>query len=78
VICSHLISYLIGVYTLNFLCQVNFGILSLCFFTGSRKDKKPVESGPLVHLFATPNPMILGYQLIEATFIHLEPCGEAL
>jgi hypothetical protein len=77
VFCSHLISYLLGVYTPISLCQVNFGILSLCFFTGSRKDKKPVESGPLVHLFATPNPMMSGDQLIEATFIHLGLCEEA-
>jgi hypothetical protein len=36
-----------------------------------------VESGPLVHLFATPNPMMSGDQLIEATFIHLGLCEEA-
>jgi hypothetical protein len=35
-----------------------------------------VESGSLFHLFATPNLMILEYQLIEATFIHLGLCEE--
>lgn len=36
-----------------------------------------MESRPLVHLFATPNPMMSGDQLIEATFIHLGLCEEA-
>ena len=49
----------------------------LLFFTGSRKDKKLVESGPLVDLFESPNPTMSGQQLIEATKIHMGIAGEA-
>lgn len=45
--------------------------IPLLFLTGSRKDKKPVESGSLVQLFETPNPMMAGAQFIEATFVLL-------
>jgi HK97 family phage portal protein len=60
----------------NAIAQNLMGI-PLLFFTGSRKDKKLVETGPLVQLFETPNPMMSGAQLIEATFIYLGLCGEA-
>jgi len=60
----------------NAIAQNLMGI-PLLFFTGSRKDKKLVEAGPLVQLFETPNPMMSGAQLIEATFIYLGLCGEA-
>ncbi|MBI4764662.1 MAG: phage portal protein [Deltaproteobacteria bacterium] len=60
----------------NAIAQNLMGI-PLLFFTGSRKDKKLVEAGSLVKLFETPNPMMSGAQLIEATFIYLGLCGEA-
>ena len=44
--------------------------IPLLFFTGSRKDKKLVEAGPLIQFFETPNPIMSGAQLIEATFFH--------
>ncbi|MEJ2673061.1 MAG: phage portal protein [Deltaproteobacteria bacterium] len=49
----------------------------LLFKTGTRKDPKIVESHPLVNLFETPNPLMSGSQLIEATFIYLGLTGEA-
>jgi hypothetical protein len=61
----------------NTIAQNPMGI-PLLFFTGSRKDKKLVEAGPLVKLFDTPNPMMSGAQLIEATFVYLGLCGEAI
>jgi HK97 family phage portal protein len=60
----------------NAIAQNLMGI-PLLFFTGSRKDKKLVEAGPLVQLFDTPNPMMSGAQLVEASFIYLGLCGEA-
>ena len=49
----------------------------LLFFTGSRKDKKLMETGPLVDLFESPNPTMSGQQLIEATKIYMGITGEA-
>ncbi len=49
----------------------------LLFKTGSRKDPKVVESHQLVDLFETPNPMMSGSQLVEATFVYLGLTGEA-
>jgi len=49
----------------------------LLFKTGSRKNPKLVESHPLVELFETPNPMMSGSQLIEATLVYLGLTGEA-
>lgn len=51
--------------------------IPLLFYSGSRKNKQLIESGPLVRLFETPNPLMSGAQLIEATFIHLGLSGEA-
>jgi hypothetical protein len=47
--------------------------IPLLFFTGSRKG-----AGPLVKLFETPNPMMSGAKLLEADFVYLGLCGEAL
>ncbi|MDI6853969.1 MAG: phage portal protein [Deltaproteobacteria bacterium] len=49
----------------------------LLFKIGSRKDPNVVESHQLVDLFETPNPMMSGSQLVEATFVYLELTGEA-
>jgi HK97 family phage portal protein len=56
----------------------NIAGVPLSFYTGTKKDKRLVESGPLVKLFETPNPMMSGYQLIEATLIFLGITGESL
>lgn len=49
----------------------------LIFKTGNRKDSKVLEDHPLVDLFESPNPMMSGTQLIEATLIYLGLTGEA-
>lgn len=51
--------------------------IPLLFYTGTRKDKRLVGTGPLLQLFEKPNPMMSGAQLIEAAFIHLGLSGEA-
>jgi len=55
----------------------NIAGVPLNFYTGTKKDKRLVETGPLVKLFETPNPMMSGFQLIEATMIFLGIAGEA-
>ena len=45
--------------------------------TGTRKNSRLVESHPLVDLFETPNPMMSGSQLVEATLVYLGLTGEA-
>jgi HK97 family phage portal protein len=61
---------------INAIAQSISGV-PLLFKTGSRKDPKVVESHRLVDLFETPNPMMSGSQLIEATFVYLGLTGEA-
>ena len=61
---------------INAIAQSLSGV-PLLFKTGPRKDPKVVESHPLVDLFGSPNPMMSGSQLIEATFIYLGLTGEA-
>jgi len=61
---------------INAIAQSISGV-SLLFKTGTRKDPKVVESHRLVDLFETPNPMMSGSQLIEATFVYLGLTGEA-
>ncbi|MBM4289283.1 MAG: phage portal protein [Deltaproteobacteria bacterium] len=61
---------------INAIAQSLSGV-PLLFKTGPRKDPKVVESHPLVDLFDSPNPMMSGSQLIEATFIYLGLTGEA-
>ncbi|MFA5381803.1 MAG: phage portal protein [Candidatus Micrarchaeia archaeon] len=56
----------------------NIAGVPLSFYTGTKKDKRLVESGPLVKLFETPNPMMSTYQLIEATLIFLGITGESI
>jgi HK97 family phage portal protein len=56
----------------------NIAGIPLLFCTGSRKNKKIVETGPLVQVMETPNPMMSGAQLIEATFVFLGITGEAI
>ncbi|MGO9572479.1 MAG: phage portal protein, partial [Desulfomonilaceae bacterium] len=55
----------------------NIAGVPLLFCTGSRKNKKIVESGPLVQVMETPNPMMSGAQLTEATYVFLGITGEA-
>lgn len=61
---------------INAIAQSISGV-PLLFKTGSRKDLKVVESHPLVNLFESPNPMMSGSQLVEATFVYLGLTGEA-
>jgi len=61
---------------INAIAQSISGI-PLLFKTGTRKDPKVVESHRLVDLFESPNPMMSGSQLIEATFVYLGLTGEA-
>jgi HK97 family phage portal protein len=56
----------------------NISGVPLLFFTGSRKNKKLVDSGPLVQVMETPNPMMSGSQLIDATYVFLGITGEAI
>jgi len=55
----------------------NIAGVPLNFYAGTKKNKRLVESAPIVKLFETPNPMMSGYQLIEATMIFLGITGEA-
>ncbi len=55
----------------------NIAGVPLLFCAGSRKNKKIVESGPLVQVMETPNPMMSGAQLTEATYVFLGITGEA-
>lgn len=55
----------------------NIAGVPLLFCTGSRKNKKIVEFGPLVQVMETPNPMMSGAQLTEATYVFLGITGEA-
>ena len=61
---------------INAIAQSISGV-PLLFKTGSRKDPKVAESHALVDLFESPNPMMSGSQLIEATFVYLGLTGEA-
>jgi HK97 family phage portal protein len=56
----------------------NISGVPLLFFTGSRKNKKLVDSGPLVQVMETPNPMMSGSQLVDATYVFLGITGEAI
>ncbi len=56
----------------------NISGVPLLFFTGSRKNKKLVESGPLVQVMESPNPMMSGSQLIDASYVFLGITGEAI
>jgi HK97 family phage portal protein len=56
----------------------NISGIPLLFFTGSRKNKKLVDSGPLVQVMETPNPMMSGSQLIDASYVFLGITGEAI
>jgi len=49
----------------------------LLFKTGTRKDSRVLESHPLIDLFETPNPLMSGSQLLEATLVYLGLTGEA-
>ena len=48
------------------------------FYSGNKKNKLQVEEGDLPKLFETPNPMMGGFQLFEATMIFLGLTGEAM
>ncbi len=52
----------------------NISGVPLLFFTGSRKNKKLVDSGPLVQVMETPNPMMSGAFLMEVGLAHSIPC----
>jgi len=56
----------------------NIAAVPFNFYAGTKKDKRPVEAGPLVDLFETPNPTMSGYQLMEAMLIFLGLNGEAM
>lgn len=56
----------------------NISGIPLLFFTGSRKNKKLVDSGPLVQVMESPNPMMSGSQLIDASYVFLGITGEAI
>ena len=55
----------------------NISGIPLIYFTGTRKNKRLVESHPLIPVMESPNPMMSGSQLIEATYIYLGTTGEA-
>jgi len=61
---------------INAIAQSISGV-PLLFKTGTRKDSQVLESHPLIDLFETPNPLMSGSQLIEATLIYLGLTGEA-
>ena len=56
----------------------NIAGVPLGFCAGTKKNKRLVETGPLVKLFETPNPTMSGYQLLEATLIFLGISGECI
>ncbi|MFA5111201.1 MAG: hypothetical protein WC443_07345, partial [Desulfobaccales bacterium] len=49
----------------------NIAGVPLTFYSGTKKNKRLIETGPLIKLFETPNPMMSGYQLLEASMIYL-------
>jgi HK97 family phage portal protein len=56
----------------------NISGVPLLFFTGSRKNKQLVDKGPLVKVMESPNPMMSGSQLIDASYVFLGITGEAI
>jgi HK97 family phage portal protein len=54
----------------------NISGVDLQLFTGTRKDKRLIESGPLAKLLEMPNPMMSGQALIEAMLVYLGLAGE--
>jgi HK97 family phage portal protein len=56
----------------------NISGVPLLFFTGNRKNKKLIDSGPLVQVMESPNPMMSGSQLIDASYVFLGITGEAI
>jgi phage portal protein BeeE len=57
---------------------MNIAGVPLNFFTGFKANKLQIEDGDLPKLFETPNPMMGGSQLIEATKIFMGLTGEAM
>jgi phage portal protein BeeE len=55
----------------------NIAAVPMNFYAGTKKNKRLVETGPLVKVFETQNPLMSGAQLIEATMIFLGITGEA-
>jgi HK97 family phage portal protein len=55
----------------------NIAAVPLNFYAGTKKNKRLVDTGPLVKVFETPNPLMSGSQLIEASMIFLGITGEA-
>lgn len=54
---------------INAIAQSLCGV-PLLFKIGPRKDPKVGETHPLVDLFDSPNPIMLGSQVIDPTFIY--------
>ncbi len=57
---------------------MNISGVPLNFFAGSKANKVQIEDGDLPKLFETPNPMMGGSQLIEATKVFMGLTGEAM